>query len=76
MTDIDKILNIRMPCFACQYSHSCKYYGSSLWDQYIINHPDEGCPALKYDFNSIYIVAQNELELKKQNKYGGSKPWL
>ncbi len=63
-TEIEKIIHLKIECFECPYGHSCKYYTSALWDQYIFEHPEEGCPAKKYPFESIYIAA---LKIKEQN---------
>lgn len=54
---------VKIKCFSCTYCYNCKYYQNSLWDWYILTYPEDGCPAEKYEFDSLY----KEL-LKKQQK--------
>ncbi len=61
---VEEILNLKIPCFSCDYGHSCKYYNNALWDEYIFKHPEDGCPAMKYSFESIYFA----IIKKKQNE--------
>lgn len=52
--EADKIVHLKLECFSCSYGHSCKYYNNILWDQWICEHPEEGCPAKKYPFEALY----------------------
>lgn len=56
-----------IPCFNCQYVHSCKYYSSNLWIDWIFKN--KYCPTI-YPFNSIYgysIRQKEDLEKTKDS---------
>lgn len=72
----DEIINLKIPCFSCAYGHSCKYYSNTLWDDWMFQHPEDGCPALKYPYESIYISALKQAEeAKKQKRFSPASEW-
>lgn len=72
----DEIINLKIPCFSCEYGHSCKYYNNILWDDWLFRNPQDGCPATKYPYESIYIAAMRYAEEKKERqKYRKSSEW-
>ena len=72
---IDEIINLKIKCFSCQYGHSCKYYGSILWDEYMFSHPEDGCPAIKYPYESIYTALLKQKEEKKKEQRSKINEW-
>ena len=62
---------ITAKCFSCLYCYTCRYYQNSLWDWYIFTHPEEGCPAEKYEFDSLYkeLLKKNREEKEKKKKW-------
>ena len=64
--DIEELCKIQIQCFKCEYAYSCKYYQNPIWDWYMITNPKDGCPAMKYTFDSLY------LSLLKLNKKEGN----
>ena len=52
-------------CFSCRYCYTCRYYQNSLWDWYILNYSDDGCPAEKYPFDSL---RQEIIRMKREGK--------
>lgn len=62
MEDVTKIIT---PCFNCNYCYTCKYYQNPVWCWWIYTRPEDGCPAVKYQFESIF---QEFARLKEQKK--------
>ena len=61
-----KIEKVIIPCFSCDYCYTCKYYQNATWDMYLFNHPEDGCPAQKYPFESIFQELLRQKKLKEQ----------
>ena len=59
---------ITAKCFSCSYCYTCRYYQNSLWDWYIFTHPEDGCPAEKYEFDSLYKELHYHVALCSKNK--------
>lgn len=72
---IDEIINLKIPCFSCPHSHSCAYYGNTLWDEWLFQNPESGCPALMYPYESIYISVLNQMEKNKKAEYIPKSEW-
>lgn len=66
---MEEVESITIKCFSCPRCYICKYYQNSLWDWYIFTYPEDGCPAEKYEFSSLY----KELLKNKQKKQRGIK---
>lgn len=64
--------NINMPCWICKYGHNCKYYSDSVWDQWIINN--NSCPALQYEYTSIYKAIKEEYKKKNERHSPLNRP--
>lgn len=58
---------VKIKCFSCPYCYNCKYYQNSLWDWYILAHPEDGCPAEKYEFDSLYKELLKKQQEDKKN---------
>ena len=67
---VDEITKLQLKCFTCDKAHGCKYYQNPIWDWYMITNLQDGCPAEKYDFNSLYYVLLKE---KEERKYGNRR---
>jgi hypothetical protein len=67
--NLEEICNTNIQCFKCDKAYSCRYYQNPLWDWYIFNNPNEGCPAMKYPFESLYFA------LLEQKDKGTMKKW-
>lgn len=65
--NIEELCNIQIQCFKCEYAYNCKYYQNPIWDWYMISNPKDGCPAMKYPFDSLYLSLLNK---KEGNKNG------
>lgn len=71
---MEELETITAKCFSCSYCYTCRYYQNSLWDWYIFTHPEEGCPAEKYEFDSLYKeLLKKKKEEKDKRKNGGRK---
>lgn len=63
-------------CFSCNFAYSCKYYQNILWDWWIVANPEDGCPALKYPFDSLYkAIAAQKKYLKNKEEKGKKDKW-
>lgn len=60
--------NYKVACFSCDYWYDCKYYKNTTWDWWIFQHPEEGCPAMKYTYDSIFYAIENEKKKKEERE--------
>lgn len=71
---MEELETITAKCFSCLHCYTCRYYQNSLWDWYIFTHPEEGCPAEKYEFDSLYKeLLKKKKEEKDKRKNGDRK---
>lgn len=62
-----KQFSINIPCFNCQYGHSCRYYANALWVQWILQNNQ--CPAFTYHFDALYFgVLEQERKRKEEER--------
>lgn len=59
--------NIKIPCFDCYYGHSCKYYESALWIQWIFQNNQ--CPAYQYPLESIFYGVLQYKKQQNENRF-------
>ena len=64
-----EIKPVIIKCFSCPYCYSCKYYQNSLWDYYILSNPEDGCPAEKYEFDSLYKELLKKRQEMKERRW-------
>lgn len=60
--------NYKIACFGCDFWYDCKYYRNQTWIWWIFNHPEEGCPAIKYPYDSIFYAIELEKKKKKEER--------
>ena len=74
--ELKELETITSKCFSCLYCYTCRYYQNSIWDWYIFTHPEEGCPAEKYEFDSLYKeVLKNQQHKQEQKRDKGKKKY-
>ena len=70
---VDEVINLKIKCFNCENAYGCKYYQNPIWDWYMVNNPQDGCPAEKYSFDSLYYVLLEEKEKEKNGRRYGNR---
>ncbi len=59
--NLEELSSIQLDCFKCKEAYNCKYYQNPLWDWYMVVYQD-GCPAKKFPFDSLYYAVLKEKE--------------